>query len=113
MMCGTAAGEPRGRAILIRDVGGDPIATNKGKSPKSKTSSKPPAASGSSKKTAVKAAAGPRLTPSIHLPADMWERIAAKAYALFEQRGRIEGRDLQDWFDAEAIVMSELRNDRK
>lgn len=89
------------------------MATNKGKSLKSKSSSKPSASTRPSKKTVVKAAAGPGLAPSIHLPADMWERIAAKAYALFEQRGRIEGRDLQDWFDAEAIVMSEIRNDRK
>jgi hypothetical protein len=30
----------------------------------------------------------------------MWQRIAAKAYALYEERGRREGYALQDWFDA-------------
>ena len=32
--------------------------------------------------------------------------IAMKAYELYEQRGRMDGHDLDDWFNAEAIVKS-------
>ncbi len=32
-------------------------------------------------------------------------RIAAKAYELWEQRGYRHGHDLEDWLDAEAIVV--------
>ncbi|MDE3052201.1 MAG: DUF2934 domain-containing protein [Nitrospirota bacterium] len=30
--------------------------------------------------------------------------IATKAYELYEQRGRIDGYDLDDWLKAEAII---------
>lgn len=30
--------------------------------------------------------------------------IAMKAYEMYEQRGRIDGHDLDDWLKAEAIV---------
>lgn len=33
------------------------------------------------------------------LPQDTRQRIADKAYALYEQRGRRDGYDLQDWLD--------------
>jgi len=36
------------------------------------------------------------------------ERIAKKAYELHEQRGRQQGRDLDDWLEAEEIVMREI-----
>jgi hypothetical protein len=42
------------------------------------------------------------------LPERMRERIAAKAYALYEERGRREGYALQDWLDAEYIVNEEI-----
>jgi hypothetical protein len=61
----------------------------------------------------AKKPANPGPASPIHLPGDMWERIARKAYELFEQRGRVEGRDLQDWFDAEAMVMREIHDTRK
>ena len=35
---------------------------------------------------------------------DVTRRIAEKAYALWEQRGRPHGSDLQDWIEAERIV---------
>ncbi len=41
-------------------------------------------------------------------PEDGHERIAAKAYELWEQRGCRHGHDLEDWFDAEAIVIQSL-----
>jgi len=34
------------------------------------------------------------------------EEIRALAYELYEKRGRFPGRDLEDWFKAEKIVMS-------
>ena len=36
------------------------------------------------------------------------QEIAAKAYALYEKRGRREGYAVQDWLDAEYIVNEEL-----
>lgn len=47
------------------------------------------------------------------LPQDLWERIAKKAYELWEQRGRQDGNDLRDWFDAEAMVMEEIHETRE
>jgi Protein of unknown function (DUF2934) len=35
------------------------------------------------------------------------ERIAQKAYELYEERGRQDGRALDDWLEAETIVMEE------
>ena len=32
------------------------------------------------------------------------EEVACVAYELFEQRGRQDGRDQEDWFKAEALV---------
>jgi hypothetical protein len=60
----------------------------------------------------------PRLSPAeqkrpIELPDGMWERIARKAYELWEERGRREGYELEDWFDAEAIVMEEIHEARE
>lgn len=45
---------------------------------------------------------------AIELPESMWKRIAAKAYALYEQRGRREGYALQDWLDAQYLVNQEI-----
>ena len=45
---------------------------------------------------------------SIWLPEGTWQRIADKAYGFYEQRGRREGYALQDWLDAEYLVMKEL-----
>ena len=33
-----------------------------------------------------------------------WEEVARVAYALYEQRGRANGDDLEDWLKAETIV---------
>lgn len=37
-------------------------------------------------------------------PEDLHARIAALAYRLYEQRGREEGHDVEDWFDAERNI---------
>ncbi len=57
--------------------------------------------------------AGGTMEKSVELPIGMWERIATKARELWERRGRREGHDLQDWFDAEAIVMEEIHEARE
>ena len=38
---------------------------------------------------------------------EMLEQIRARAHELFEQRGREEGHDLDDWLQAEAEVTQE------
>ncbi|TKS59572.1 MAG: hypothetical protein EWM72_02140 [Nitrospira sp.] len=43
----------------------------------------------------------------------MWRRIATKAYELWDTRGRQEGYALQDWLDAEEIVMDEIHEARE
>ena len=40
------------------------------------------------------------------------ERIAKKAYELYEQRGRQAERDVEDWLKAEELVRREM-NDRR
>lgn len=35
--------------------------------------------------------------------------IAARAYALYEERGYRHGYDLQDWFDAEREILNQAR----
>jgi len=42
---------------------------------------------------------------------ELREKIAVKAYELFEQGGRVHGRDLDDWLEAEQLVVSELQAD--
>jgi hypothetical protein len=39
-------------------------------------------------------------------------RVAELAYALYEQRGRKDGHDLEDWFNAEQRIMEQGRSDR-
>jgi DUF2934 family protein len=40
--------------------------------------------------------------PSMH------ERIAVRAYELYEARGRVDGHDVQDWSEAEREIRSEM-----
>ena len=65
-----------------------------------------------------RSASGPVAKPTsseapVELPEGMWERIAKKAYELWELRGYREGYDLQDWFDAEAMVTEEMHEARE
>ena len=66
---------------------------------------------GAAKGRSLPASVGPN-TP-IELPEGMWERIARKAYELWEERGRQEGYDLRDWLDAEDIVMEQIHEARE
>ena len=38
------------------------------------------------------------------------ERIAKKAYELYEQRGRQAERDVEDWLKAEELVRKEMND---
>jgi malic enzyme len=40
------------------------------------------------------------------------ERIAKKAYELYEQRGRQTERHLEDWLEAEELIRKEMTNSR-
>lgn len=46
---------------------------------------------------------------SLDLTDDIRARIALKAYELYEQRGRDGDREMEDWLEAETIVMAEIR----
>ena len=41
------------------------------------------------------------------------ERIAQKAYQLYEQRGRHQGREEEDWLEAETLVREEMTDTRE
>ncbi len=60
----------------------------------------------------LRAAARPAANP-IELPDGMWERISQKAFELWKERGSREGYALQDWLDAEAVVMEEIHEARE
>jgi Protein of unknown function (DUF2934) len=53
--------------------------------------------------TTTMSAGMPRMSPN---SAQAQDRIALRAYALYEQRGRQEGRALEDWVDAERELAS-------
>jgi hypothetical protein len=56
---------------------------------------------------------GARSGKPIELPEGTWERIRVKAHELWEARGRGEGNDLQNWLDAEEIVMEQIHEARE
>ena len=71
-----------------------------------------------SSKPVTQPKSAPTLKPNqqsdpIESPNGVWERIAKKAYELWEQRGRREGYALADWLDAEARVMVEIHEARE
>ena len=41
------------------------------------------------------------------------ERIAKKAYELYEQRGQQAGRELEDWLEAEELIRKEMEAARE
>ena len=55
----------------------------------------------------LKSATSP--APNRTSPTDIEERIRRRAYEIYEQRGRIEGLDLDDWLQAEAEVMGAIQ----
>jgi hypothetical protein len=53
--------------------------------------------------TSTMSAGTPKMSPSGEQAQD---RIALRAYELYEQRGRQEGRALEDWVNAERQLVS-------
>jgi Protein of unknown function (DUF2934) len=53
--------------------------------------------------TSTMSAGTPKMSPN---DAQAQDRIALRAYALYEQRGRQEGRALEDWVNAEQELAS-------
>ncbi len=43
---------------------------------------------------------------------ELRERIALKAYELYEKRGRTSGCDVDDWLEAEKLVAAEITDER-
>ena len=41
------------------------------------------------------------------------ELVAKKAYEIYEKRGMEHGKDLDDWLEAESIVMGKKKNKRR
>ncbi|NWF73005.1 MAG: DUF2934 domain-containing protein [Nitrospirae bacterium] len=58
---------------------------------------------GSNPTTSTMSAGTPRMGPN---SAETQDRIALRAYALYVQRGRQEGRALEDWVKAERELVS-------
>jgi Protein of unknown function (DUF2934) len=50
---------------------------------------------------------------AITLPDGLRERISKKAFELWQERGYRDGHDLEDWLDAEAVVMEEIHEARE
>jgi hypothetical protein len=44
---------------------------------------------------------------------NLYDEIAQMAYELFEKSGKVEGRDLSNWLEAERIVMARHRGEEK
>ncbi|MBX3235954.1 MAG: DUF2934 domain-containing protein [Nitrospiraceae bacterium] len=61
----------------------------------------------------VESGAGRSGAATVESPDGLWERISQKAYDLWQERGRREGFALEDWLDAEAIVMDEIHEARE
>ena len=56
--------------------------------------------------TSTMSAGTPRMSPN---SAQTHDRIALRAYALYVQRGRQEGRALEDWVNAERELVGASR----
>jgi hypothetical protein len=44
---------------------------------------------------------------------DLYEKIAKVAYDIYVKSGYIEGRDLNNWLEAERIVMTRIAKEKK
>jgi hypothetical protein len=41
---------------------------------------------------------------------ELRRRIAEKAYELYERRGKVPGQEVEDWLEAERMIMAELNS---
>jgi hypothetical protein len=65
-----------------------------------------------SKTVKLKKGGSTKQEPVQFVPGDpeLWDRIAIKAFELYERRGRAHGHDLEDWLRAEQMVLKEIRS---
>ena len=56
------------------------------------------------KRTSAKAVQRGTVSQTTESTANLLEQIRLRAYELYEQRGREDGRDLDDWLQAESEV---------
>lgn len=53
-----------------------------------------------------------RPVQSLKIPSDMEEQVRRRAYELYEERGRVEGFEVEDWLQAEAEFLGARRSGR-
>ena len=51
------------------------------------------------------------LDPASHLVSE--ESIRERAYAIYERRGRLDGRAEEDWYEAEVELRNELQSQQQ
>ena len=56
-----------------------------------------------------RSSAASRYEPPFELPEYLVDQVREKAHALWKQRGCREGHALEDWFEAERIVMETVK----
>ena len=56
---------------------------------------------------------GSDFSKAVAINPELRERIAQKAYELYEKRGSTHGLDVQDWLEAERLVLAETQKETK
>ncbi len=49
---------------------------------------------------------------SLRAPADLHEQVRRRAYELYEERGKVDGFEIEDWLRAEAEFLGARRTGR-
>ncbi len=100
------------------------MATKKESTPKKAAPKKTAAKKPAEKKTTVRKTAAEKTTgrktaakkttakpaPAPETQESLYERIAKKAYEIFESRGREIGRDFEHWLEAEKIIKGKKKS---
>ena len=90
------------------------MATKKESTPKKAAPKKTAAKKPAEKKTTVRKTAAKKTTakpaPAPETQESLYERIAKKAYEIFESRGREMGRDFEHWLEAEKIIKGKKKS---
>lgn len=90
------------------------MATKKESTPKKAAPKKTAAKKPVEKKTTVRKTAVKKTTvkpaPAPETQESLYERIAKKAYEIYESRGREVGRDFEHWLEAEKIIKGKKKS---
>jgi hypothetical protein len=49
---------------------------------------------------------------SLRVPGDLQEQVRRRAYELYEERGKVDGFEIEDWLQAEAEFLGARRTGR-